>query len=213
MKVPLWVEASKLRVAVFGAGNVGTRRAKFFAEAGAQVTIVALSVSGDAPSDADIIVADLRAMPYERLLKRSHIVVIAVNDQELAKRIAEDAAKAGALINDATNAERTDVVVPYRTRVAGIEIAATSGGAAGAAARLAIDVVQRCVEASHIPTLYEAYSRAKAEAKRAISDVKRRLEFYDALIRDEEFMRMVARGDAEGATRRALQLLKRFAEG
>jgi len=45
MRIPLWVEASRLRVVIFGGGSVGTRRARLFASAGAKVRVVAKEVS------------------------------------------------------------------------------------------------------------------------------------------------------------------------
>ena len=189
---------------------MGLRRARTFAEAGAHVVVVARELRGEAPQGVDVVLADLRRMDYTRLLARADIAVIAVDDQDLAAEVAEAARRVGALVNDATDASRADVVVPYRARVGGVELAATSGGAAGAAARIALEVAERCLEGSHVPTLFKAYARAKEEAKRAIRDVRRRLQFYDALIRDEEFMRRVALGDVDAAVARALELLRNF---
>ncbi|MFB6490724.1 MAG: bifunctional precorrin-2 dehydrogenase/sirohydrochlorin ferrochelatase [Thermoproteus sp. AZ2] len=211
MRIPLWVEASRLKVLVFGGGSVGTRRAALFVSAGAKVRILAKSVSDEAKRlGVEVKEVDLWQYDPTSDIDWADIVVIAVSDEKLAERLYSLAESRGKLINDATNAERTHVVVPYERRVSGLRVAVTSEGAAGAPARMALDVIEGCIRASWIPTFFEVYSFAKAAAKRTISDVRKRLAFYDAIVKDDVLMGLVKGGAVEEAKARAEEILKRY---
>jgi precorrin-2 dehydrogenase/sirohydrochlorin ferrochelatase len=135
------------------------------------------------------------------------VVVIAVSDVELAERLYKLADGMGKLVNDATDASRTHVVVPYEREVAGLRIAVTSEGAAGTPARLSLDVIEECIKRSWIPAFYEVYSVLKKEAKAWIPEAKQRLRFYQQLAEDGVFMSLVKSGDLEGALARGRELL------
>lgn len=211
MRIPLWIEASRLRVLIFGGGSVGTRRARLFASAGAKVRVVAKDVNEELESlGLEIKRVDLRTYDPSDDIRWADLVVIAVNDEALARRLFELASSMGKLVNDATDASRTHVVVPYFRDVEGLKVATTSEGAAGTPARMALDVIEACIKESWIPSFYRAYAAAKEEAKRAIGDVRRRLEFYQALVEDVQFMDSVRRRDVEAALRRAREILSRY---
>jgi len=208
MRIPLWVEASRLKVLVFGGGSVGTRRARFFHSAGAKVRVVAREVSPELETlGVEIRRVDLRIYDPSEDIRWADVVVIAVSDAELAERLFRLAEGMGKLVNDATDASRTHVVVPYEREVAGLKLAVTSEGAAGTPARLSLDVIEDCIKRSWIPTFYEVYSALKKEAKAEIPDAKQRLRFYQLLAEDEVFTSLVRRGDREGALARGRELL------
>ncbi len=212
MRIPLWVEASRLRVLVFGGGSVGTRRAKFFHSAGARVRVVARDVSPELEAlGVEIRREDLRQYDPRQDVEWADVVVIAVNDSELAERLFKLAEGMGKLVNDATDASRTHVVVPYEREVAGLRIAVTSEGAAGTPARLSLDVIEECLERSWIPLFYAVYGQLKKEAKAKIPDVKKRLRFYQMLAEDEIFMSHVKNRREEEALARGRELLEKVA--
>lgn len=208
MKIPLWIEASRLRVLVFGGGSVGTRRAKFFASAGAAVMVLTREASPELrEAGVEIKTVDLYQYDPAEDVEWADVVVIAVNDPVLAERLFKMAEAAGKLVNDATDASRTHVVVPYERAVAGLRVAVTSEGAAGTPARLALDTIESCLKNSWIPTFYEVYSQLKKEAKEAIRDVKTRLRFYQALSEDAEFLSLVKSGKVEEALARGRKIM------
>jgi precorrin-2 dehydrogenase/sirohydrochlorin ferrochelatase len=212
MRIPLWVEASRLKVLVFGGGSVGTRRAKFFHSAGARVRVVARDVLPELEAlGVEIRLADLRQYDPRQDVEWADLVVIAVNDSELAERLFKLAEGMGKLVNDATDASRTHVVVPYEREVAGLRIAVTSEGAAGTPARLSLDVIEECLERSWIPLFYAVYGQLKKEAKAKIPDVKKRLRFYQMLAEDETFMSHVKNRREEEALARGRELLEKVA--
>jgi len=212
MRIPLWVEASRLKVLVFGGGSVGTRRARFFRSAGAEVRVVAREVSPELGTlGVEIKRVDLRMYDPSPDIQWADMVVIAVSDVELAERLYKLADSMGKLVNDATDASRTHVVVPYEREVAGLRIAVTSEGAAGTPARLSLDVIEECLERSWIPLFYAVYGQLKKEAKANIPDVKKRLRFYQVLAEDEIFMSHVRDRREEEALARGRELLEKVA--
>jgi precorrin-2 dehydrogenase/sirohydrochlorin ferrochelatase len=212
MRIPLWVEASRLKVLVFGGGSVGTRRAKFFHSAGARVRVVARDVSPELEAlGVEIRRADLWQYDPRQDIEWADLVVIAVDDHKLAERLFKLAEEMGKLVNDATDASRTHVVVPYEREVAGLRIAVTSEGAAGTPARFSLDVIEECLEKSWIPLFYAVYSQLKKEAKAKIPDVKKRLRFYQMLAEDEIFMSHVKNRREEEALARGRELLEKVA--
>ncbi|MCC6020063.1 MAG: bifunctional precorrin-2 dehydrogenase/sirohydrochlorin ferrochelatase [Thermoproteaceae archaeon] len=212
MRIPLWVEASRLRVLVLGGGSVGTRRAKYFHEAGARVRVIAREVTKELEAlGVEIKRADLREHDPSEDIRWADVVVIAVDDSALALKLFRQAEAAGKLVNDATDASRTHVIVPYERVVAGLRIAVTSEGAAGAPARLSLDVIENCIRKSWVPLFYEIYKELKREAKSRLNDAKVRMQFYRELCEDEEFTRLIKSGNRDAALARGLELLNLIA--
>lgn len=213
MRIPLWIEASRLKVLIFGGGSVGARRAKLFRNAGASVRVLAREVSPELRHlGVEIKTVDLNHYDPTEDLKWADIVVIAINDVDLAERLYKMAESMGKLVNDATDASRTHVVVPYERNIGGIRIAATSEGAAGTPARLSLDVVEECIKNSWIPAFYQIYSLLKKEAKSQIKDAKTRLKFYQRLYEDVKFMNYIKNRELENALARGRELLEYYAE-
>ncbi|WP_053240232.1 precorrin-2 dehydrogenase/sirohydrochlorin ferrochelatase family protein [Pyrobaculum islandicum] len=208
MRIPLWVEASRLKVLILGGGSVGTRRAKYFHTAGAKVRVIARDVTPELKSmGVEIKYADLNVYEPAEDIKWADIVVIAVDDQRLAEKLFRQAEALGKLINDATDATRTHVVVPYEREIAGLRVAVTSEGAAGTPARLSLDIIEGCIKESWIPVFYSVYRELKNEAKTLIKNTKTRLHFYQKLVEDEKFMKYVKEKDEKAAIKRGRELL------
>lgn len=192
-----------------GGGAVGTRRARYFHSAGAKVRVVARDIAPELQTlGVEIKQADLNHYDPAEDMRWADVVVIAVSDAALAEKLYRQAEALGKLVNDATDAARTHVVVPYERQIAGLRVAVTSEGAAGTPARLSLDLIEDCVKRSWIPTFYRAYSQLKSEAKTHIKDVKTRLRFYQLLAEDEKFMELVKKGDEKAAVERGREILK-----
>ncbi|MEM0370113.1 MAG: bifunctional precorrin-2 dehydrogenase/sirohydrochlorin ferrochelatase [Pyrobaculum sp.] len=213
MRIPLWIEASRLKVLIFGGGSVGSRRAKFFHNAGASVRVLARDVSPELQQlGVEVRRVDLRQYDPREDIAWADVVVIAVDDADLASTLFHIAESMGKLVNDATDASRTHIVVPYEKSIDGLRVAVTSEGAAGTPARLSLDVVERCIKESWVPTFYKVYSELKKEAKKYVSETRKRLKFYQELCEDREFMNYVKSKNSEAALARGREILKRYVE-
>ncbi|AEM39212.1 siroheme synthase [Pyrolobus fumarii 1A] len=220
MRLPLWIEAKALNVVVFGGGKVGTRRALKFLDAGARVTVVSLEFSDEllkAASASDrlcLIKGDARTIDLDSILKDAHIVVIAVPDEEARRIIWEAAKRNNALVNDATDAEATEVVVPYEASVNSIRVAVTTEGKSGVTARHALQKIVKLLENDReLATMLEALWWAKRYMKSVIPDGRARFPIYFEIERDPRFMEAVRRGDVEEAKRVAKEIIDAHAAG
>ncbi|MFN7105847.1 MAG: bifunctional precorrin-2 dehydrogenase/sirohydrochlorin ferrochelatase [Pyrobaculum sp.] len=214
MRVPLWVEASRVKVLILGGGSVGTRRAKFFQSAGAKVRVIAREFGEELTKlNVEVVKTDLYHYDVTKDVRWADVVVIAVDDRKLADKLFQIAESLGKLVNDATDASRTHIVVPYERTVSNLRIAVTSEGAAGTPARISLDLIEECIKNSWIPTFYSVYSELKKEAKMYISDTRARLKFYQELWEDEEFRKHVVNKDVAAAIKRGKEILQRHLYG
>ena len=218
MRIPLWVEASKLNVIVFGGGSVGTRRALHFLRAGARVTVVSLDFRPELVEEAEsnprlrLVKGDAKTLDLDELMRDADIAVIAVPDEEARRRIWEAAEKHHVLVNDATDAQATDVVVPYEAVIGGLRVAVTSEGKSGVAARHALEKIKRLLEGdTEIHTMLEALWWAKRYMKQRIPDGRKRFPIYFEIERDPRFQEAVKRGDLEEAKRIAKEIIDKRA--
>ncbi len=219
MRIPLWIEASALRVVVFGGGKVGTRRALRFHDAGAHVTVVSLEFSRELLEAAEksdrlvLVKGDARSIGLDEVLRGAHIVVIAVPDEEARRRIWEAAKRNNVLVNDATDASVTEVVVPYEAVVNGLRVAVTSEGKSGITARHALRKIVELLEKDReLKTMMEALWWAKRYMKSVIPDGRLRFPIYFEIEEDPEFMEAVKRGDVEAAKRVAKRIIDEHAQ-
>ncbi len=220
MRIPLWIEASALDVLVVGGGRVGTRRALRFLEAGARVTVLSIEFSRELLEEAErnprlrLVKGDARSVDLGSLLEGKHIVVIAVPDEETVRLVWSEAKKRGVLVNDATDASRTEVVVPYEAVLfnGGLRVAVTSEGRSGVTARHALEKIKRCLEGDReLETMLEALWWAKRYMKSVIPDGRARFPVYFEIERDPAFIEAVKRGDVEAAIEAAKRIIDRRA--
>ncbi len=210
-----------MRVVVFGGGRVGTRRALKFLEAGARVRVVSLEFSRELVEEAarnprlELIRGDASSMNLEDVLRGANLVVIAVPGEEARRRIWEAAEKLGILVNDATDAQATDVVVPYEATLFDgmLRVAVTSEGRSGVTARHALRKIVEALEGDvELRTMMEALWWAKRYMKSVIPDGRLRFPIYFEIEKDEAFQEAVRRGDVEAAKRRAKEIIDARAE-
>ena len=215
LRLPLYVEASKLRVLVVGGGNVGTRRALMFHDAGAKVKVVSLVFSDKLRKAAEksdrLELLRINAFDQEemkRLTNWANVVVIATDNPELNKMVSRIARQNDCLVNNATDASDADIVVPFEVTVDGIRVAVTTEGKAGVVARIASERIKNLLEKDvELLTMMKAMSKAKEYMKEKIGKAKDRLPLYFEIEKDKVFREHAKRGDVEGAWRRAKELV------
>mgnify|MGYP001770739654 FL=1 len=201
MRVPLFIEFSGRNVLVIGGGGVGTRRAIKFLLAGANVRVLSLEFSNELlryaeQGKVELIRGDAHD---EELLMRNiewaDLVVIATNDPAVNERIRELARGMRKFFNDATNAEETEVVVPFESEINGIRIAVTTEGLSGIVARKTLDRIMNMLrEDEELMNMARVWYAVKSKLKEVVSDVRTRLSLYMELDNDETFNELARRG-------------------
>lgn len=198
-RVPLYIEFSGKRVLVVGGGYTGTKRVLKFSEAGANVLAIALKpstelIKASKMSNVDLVIADANKFCYDRIIRGIDLLVFAVPaNNELKRRLRELAASNRVLFNDTTNADETEVVVPFEGEVNGIRFAVTSEGKSGVAASMVRDYIQATLSRSDLHPIINAWFEAKRVIKQRISDPHVRMRIYFILKDDEKFLE-IARG-------------------
>jgi siroheme synthase-like protein len=95
---------------VVGGGVIGTRKALTLARCGARVTVVSPEVTAAlAEAAAGGLVRHVAGSFREIHLEGAFLVVAATDDEELNERVARGAARSGALVCDASSADRSQV--------------------------------------------------------------------------------------------------------
>lgn len=217
MHMPLYIDVEGKRVAIFGAGMVGERRARLFLDHGARVTIAAKELGEEVREMAKrglVEVVQLELPGDEdkarRLIRGSWLVVVATSSPEANRIITRIAREEGVMVNNATNSMEGDVIVPFTAKVWDrLHLAATSLGETGIGARTALEEAARCLEErKDLETLYRVMARVKRAMKEAISSPRERLRLYFEIAGDRGVREAVAQGDEEEAFQRAINLLK-----
>ncbi|MEB3764968.1 MAG: bifunctional precorrin-2 dehydrogenase/sirohydrochlorin ferrochelatase [Desulfurococcales archaeon] len=212
--IPIYIDPTGLRVAVLGGGQLGERRAKMFADAGAQVRVYALRFADSLKKYAyryriELVKTDLlKESNLLEAIKWADLVVIATGVDVIDRKAAAYAREMRKLVNNGVDAERGNVIVPFQGETSyGLKFAVTSLGETGIAARIARDRIKECLEDQSLATMYRVMARIKKYMKTNIKDAKQRLPLYFIIEEDKVFQRYVSQGEEEKAFQRALEII------
>jgi siroheme synthase-like protein len=134
--LPVGLRVRGMQCAVVGGGQVGTRKIRTLLDAGALVTVIAPSVTSELAEQIGLDrVAWVRDSFRPEHLEGSFLVIAATNDRMLNATIVSCAAKSGALVCDASSAERSQVILGALHRGEDVTIAVFSDGRDPARAR------------------------------------------------------------------------------
>ena len=217
MRIPLFIDPSKWTVVVFGGGKVGTRRALKFKDAGAKVRVVANEFTEELRNTEgiELVKKDIKSKDeIGELIEDADLVVIATSSKALNDMIYEVANEMGKLINDATNAKRSDVHVPFETEVEGIRIAVTSEGASGVSAHLALAIIEKCLKNNQFwININNFATRFKEMLKENVDDPKRRFGLYWYVMLQKPVVELIRRGNIDEALKLAMDIVKNEEKG
>ena len=213
---PLFVNLKGFRVVVFGGGGVGARRAMYFLESGAQVTVVSREFSKsllELKERVKLVKAELKdnTRLIDEIVKQHDLVVVATSDPEVNRVISEIARARRRLVNNATDALQGNVIVPFSGEVfdGKLKFSVTSLGVSGIAARRARDRVLEVLRGDlELKAILSSMARLKRGMKKCIDSAKQRVPLYFEIERDEEYLDAIRSGNADKAYRRGLEILE-----
>ncbi|MGC9153166.1 MAG: precorrin-2 dehydrogenase/sirohydrochlorin ferrochelatase family protein [Vulcanisaeta sp.] len=211
MRVPLFIEFEGRNVLVVGGGGVGTRRALKFLMAGAHVRVLSLEFSSDLVRHAEqgrleLVKGDAKDVELLRKnIEWADLVVIATNDPLINENVRRLCREMRKFFNDATNAEETEVVVPFEGEINGIRVAVTTEGLSGIVARRTLskimDVLREDRELMNMAIVWYA---VKSRLKEVVKDTRKRLSLYMELDSDDKFNDLARRGLVDDALNYAM---------
>lgn len=143
--LPLGLDVRGKQCVVIGGGSVGTRKVTNLSRAGALVTVVSPDLSTEVAAMVDSgEICWIQSRYSEKQLSGAFLVVAATDDEALNATIAADASQLGALVCDASSAERSRVIFGALHREAdGTTVAVFTDGRDPAGARRTRDKVSR----------------------------------------------------------------------
>ncbi len=170
--LPVILRLARRRCLIVGGGAVARRRAHSLLAAGAHLTVVAPAI--DPALRALPVVCHER--PYNRAdLADKFLVVIATDQPRLNEIVAEDAFRAGVLINRTDAPEQGDLIFPAHEHHGPVTLCVHTSGISAAAAATIRRELAACLDPDW-PRLLELVAPFRKIIQQAIADPTRRQE-------------------------------------
>ncbi len=184
--IPLFLDLSASRVLVFGAGEVGVRKARHFTDA-RRITFVAEDISPEIFSfqNASIkqtAITDMEKDVLEKLIEKHDIIIAALSDEKENERLCDLAKAAGKLYNNATGTG--NIRIPSTVNGAEYQIAVTTERSAPAVPAF----IRKYLE-ENLPWLDNMIllqNALREELKKTVPDQAKRAEILRAVIEDTD---------------------------
>jgi len=182
---PIMLNLQARPVLVVGGGRVGLRKALALAAAGAKVTLVA-GKTGPKDNRGDPNITTLAEDYDSRHVQGAVLVLACTDDHHVNRRVADNARRAGALVNVADCPELCDFFLPAAARDGDVVLAVGTGGAAPSlAVRLRDELAAALPGGSGEFAAVLARLRDKVQA--GVADAARRQEMMRKLASRETF--------------------------
>jgi len=197
----LILQMNNKNVLIVGAGEVGDRRARRFAEAGANVVIIGRNIS------KDLIELGVISKPQEEVKKWvdwSDIVIVATNNQELNDHVAELAKDK--LLNRADFPDNGNLIVPSSFSIGDVQISIFTGGKSPLMAKELRKRIQKIITPEDIMQL-EIQDFTRNILKEKIEDQKKRRTYLYEVLNDEIIGEYIKAGNIEDAKKHVRQKL------
>lgn len=184
--IPLLVEFSKKTVVIFGGGEVGARKAAYFAPE-ARVHVYSRSFSpGFSGLNVKLDTIDLHGAGDERLpalLQGAFLAIAATPDRELNNRIGELCLERGILFNNAEG-DAGDLLIPSVVRGERFLLAISTGGSSPAVSRFLREFLEKFLP--DLDQMIALQERLRAYLKECQPDANARKELVWKVLMDRD---------------------------
>jgi len=144
--LPVGLDVRGKNCLVVGGGSVGTRKALTLARAGAVVTVISPAVTGELAEQIEVgRIRRVKDAFREEHLGDAFLVVAATDDEALNAAVVRVAAQCGALVCDASSAERSQVIFGALLEGDDVTVAVFTDGRDPAKARRTRDQIANLV--------------------------------------------------------------------
>ena len=198
---PLFMQMENKNVLIVGAGEVGSRRALRFIEAGANVTIIGRETSEE--------LSDLGALckpvsEIEKWVEWSEIVVVATGDHDLNEKVAKLASYK--LLNRADYPEEGNLIVPSSFFIGDVQLCIFTGGKSPLMAKELRKRIKNLITEEDILQL-ELQDFTRNILKEKIENQKKRRDYLYEILNDENINRLLNERNLEDAKKYVMNLL------
>ena len=198
--IPIYMEASKLKVIVFGGGNVALRKCKYFQ--GAEITVMTREILPELREIvSEVIIGDIPE-DVRQTIDSYDMVIAATDDKELNCRIRDDALYMGINVNSAHGGG--NILIPSVLKREGYTVAVSSGGRVPAFPPYMVNELDRFLDPKY-DRMLDLMIDMRKYAMDNISPQHKRREFLESVINDSNVQELVAKGHMKEARRQALK--------
>ena len=203
---PLFLSLKDRRVLVVGGGEAAARKAEMLLSAGARVTLIADTVSGEV---AQLIAEGCitwagRGFDDEDLAGMS-LAIVATDDEALQARVSLAAQRRCVPVNVVDRPALSSFIMPSIVDRAPITIAISTGGTAPALARRLRAEIERALPAA-LGRMARFAEIFRAQVRRTLDNPRARRRFWDRVF-EGRVGEMALAGDEIGARRELIRLL------
>ncbi len=146
---PVFLKLAQMHTVIVGAGNIGTEKLQAIIRntPGARVTVIAKEIAEGVITIADKVQnISIRKKEYEAAdIEDADIVIVALGDDVVCERVAQDAARLGILVNVADKPSLCDFYLGAVTQKGSIKIAVSTNGMSPTIAKRLKEVLEDCL--------------------------------------------------------------------
>lgn len=190
---PLFLQMENKNVLIAGAGEVGSRRALRFIEAGANVIIIGKKISEEL-NKLGVICKPVQEV--EKLTEWSDIVIVASGDHKLNDKVAKLAGSK--LLNRADYPEDGNLIVPSSFFIGDVQLCIFTGGKSPLMAKELRKKIQNVIKEEDILQL-ELQDFTRNILKEKVNNQKKRRDYLYEILNDENIGELLNNGNMEGA--------------
>ena len=133
---PIFLNIQGKKCVVIGGGQVGLRKAKMLLQAGANVFVISKNPHAEIRKLSKRKAIHLIQRDYKAGDLKDAVIAIACTDvKEVNRKVADEAKKAGVLINVADDPERSDFITPSLFKRGNLTVAVSTAGVSPALAK------------------------------------------------------------------------------
>ena len=195
----LFTDIRGTEVLVIGGGPVAIRKCRYLADA--KIRVIAKTVLPEIEDIADTV--ECRCVDPEKDIVPgcADMIVAATDDKGINGMIRDRALSIGIRVNSAHGGG--DVLIPSVLERKGYTVAVSSGGNVPAFPPYVIQELDKFLD-ERFDTLLDALTDIRGIIKENIHNQKGRREFLAAILKDEEFLEIIGRGDRVKAVEHAV---------
>lgn len=190
---PLFLQMENKNVLIVGAGEVGSRRARRFLKANANLVIIGRKI----PEDLIELGATFKPLDeIEKWIEWADLVVVATGDHELNEHVAKLAAEK--LLNRADYPNEGNLIVPSSFSIGDVQFCIFTKGKSPLMAKELRKKIQKVIKEEDILQL-ELQNFTRNILKEKINDQKKRRAYLYEILNDENIMQYLKEGNLEDA--------------
>ncbi|MFA5311796.1 MAG: bifunctional precorrin-2 dehydrogenase/sirohydrochlorin ferrochelatase [Methanomassiliicoccales archaeon] len=204
--LPLFVDLRLRKVIVFGGGQVGLRKALYFAKEAEVVVVSKDFCGGFERSDIELVREDALSV-YADWIGWSDIVIAAMDDRSANEIVINEAAARGKLFNSADG--RSNFLIPSVVEREGYTVAMSTLGRSPAMSKYLRIILDRTL-APEYGLMISLQEELRAEARIKIAEQRSRERFLWEVLEDDDIWGAVRIGDIEKAKVMAKERMVNF---